>query len=248
MRAVKMFMAAVTATMLMGAAVSVPVASASGGSATMDLAAMQFPSGGVISAGTSGTVPVTPGSTVDLTTPATLPDSADAQDQYQFMFWDVDGTISTTATTSFTAPTAGTTFDAYAWYRLTGPSTCTGSCPPELATWAFSAPENELLSGTPIQSATSGWTAGSQYVLTADAPSVTALSHFAPPGTPLKEQLLYPPFIKWQSFFGTGVTTSGVGGITLNVPANQSPWAIAFYGAGSNPILPCQHGSSPTCT
>jgi len=248
MRAVKMFMAAVAATMAMGATVSVQVASASGGSATMDLAAMQFPSGGPISGATSGSIPVTPGSTVNLTTPATLPDSANPQDQFQFMFWDVDGTVTPTESTSFAAPAAGTTFDAYAWYRLTGPGPCTGSCPPELTTWAFSAPENEILSGTPIESATSGWTAGSQYVLTADAPSVTALRNFAPPGTPLKDQLLYPPFIKWLSFFGTGVTTSGVDGITLNVPANESPWAIAFYGAGSISVLPCQHGSSPTCT
>jgi hypothetical protein len=248
MRALKTFAAAMAATVMMGAAVSVPVASASGGSATMDFAAMQFPSGGAITSGTSGSVPVTPGSTVTLTTPATLPDAADSLDQFQFMFWDVDGTVSTTASTSFTAPVAGTTFDAYAWYRLTGPGTCTGSCPPTLTTWAFSAPENEVLSGTPIQSATSGWTAGSQDVLTADAPSVTALRNFAPPGTPLKEQLLYPPFIQWVSFFGTGVTRSGVDGITLNVPANESPWAIAVYGAGSSSVLPCQHGSSPTCT
>jgi hypothetical protein len=243
-----MFMAAVAATMAMGAAVSVPVASASGGSATMDLAAMQFPSGGPISGATSGSIPVTPGSTVNLTTPATLPDSADSQDQYQFLFWDVDGTLETTESTSFTAPGAGTTFDAYAWYRLTGPSTCSGSCPPALATWAFSAPENEVLSGTPIQSATSGWTPGSQDVLTADAPSVTALQHFAPSYISLKQQLLYPPFIKWLTFFGSGLTTSGVDGITLNVPANESPWAIAVYGAGSSSILPCQYGSSPTCT
>jgi len=247
MKAVKMVTAAVAA-MLMSVAVSVPVAAASGGSATMDLAAMQFPNGGIISAGTSGSIPVTPGSDVNLTTPATLPDSSDALDEYQFLFWDIDGTVSTTESTSFTAPAAATTFDAYAWYRLIGPSTCIGSCPPALSTWAFSAPENEVLPGTPIQSATSGWTAGSTTVLTADAPSVTALAHFAPPGTSLKQQLLYPPFIKWLSFFGTGVTTSGTDGITLNVPANESPYGIAVYGAGSSPILPCQHGSSPTCT
>lgn len=248
MRAVKTVVAALAATMLMGAAVSVPVASASGGSATMDLADVAFPGGGVIAGGASGTIPVTPGSTVTLSANPTLPDLANSKDMYVFMFWDVNGAIKTTESTSFPAPAAGTTFDAYAWYELTGPDGCCGV--PTLSTWAFSAPQNKVLSGTPIQSATSGWTPGSQTVLTADGPSVTAFRNFYPTGTPVKEQLLYPPFLEWLSFGGSGVTTSGTNGITLNVPANESPYGIAFYGAGSSIISPCPPPTptNPTCT
>jgi hypothetical protein len=248
MRAVKMITAALAATTLMSVAVGVPVASASGGSATMELASVQFPGGAAVPGTTSGTVKETPGTTVKLSVPDIVTDTANPSDEYEFMFWDVNGTITTAANTSFTAPAAGTTFDAYAWYVLTGPGTCTGSCPAALSTWAFSAPQNVVISGTPIASATSGWTSGSTTVLTADAPSVTAKQHFAPPGTSLKEQLLYPPFIKWLSFFGTDVTTSGTDGITLNVPANESPYAIAFYGAGTGITICPPPSSSPTCT
>src|SRR5579875_3047651 len=99
MRAAKTVMAALAATMLMGAAVFVPVASASGGSATMDLADVAFPGGGVIPGGASGSVPTTPGSTVNLGANPTLPDASSPLDKYVFMFWDVDGSIKPTANT-----------------------------------------------------------------------------------------------------------------------------------------------------
>jgi hypothetical protein len=197
-------------------------------SATVTLGSDLFPTGTAIADGVSGTIPVSPGSSVTLTAPQYLYQPPTATDPsaagYDFMFWDVNSTLITTAEANFTVPAAGGDLGATAWYApmCVEPSSCGGGAS-YVTTWAFSLTADEVLPGTPIQSVAPGsaWTSPSTTVSTATAVNINALpylgAHTKYSGSTV--------FSSWLEFGGTGT----VSGLVMQVPQGESPYGVAFY-------------------
>lgn len=150
---------------------------------------------------------------------------------YQFEFWDNQGTISFSPTVSICAGSGKSV--AIAWYLPTGG---VDNCPPTgcyVSTMAYSDDHHEFLtSGTPIEMVTPDspvvWTAGSTTVNTSHGPeSISAKSG-------LKFPPLYKsdPFRFWQEM-GTSKETSI--GIVYQASLNDTALVVAFYGPD-----PCQ--------
>ncbi len=96
---------------------------------------------------------------------ATLDPVTSAITTYEFLFWDINAQLHTSATVSF-KPICGAANSAIAVYWPIGDG-CTGVCPPPTtdSVYAYSLNEAKIIPGvSPIASATSGWTSGSTSV------------------------------------------------------------------------------------
>jgi hypothetical protein len=228
MRAIKLVSMPFALAFLIGAGLLLPgAAQATTPSATLHLSSKLFPTGAAAVDGVSGTIPVSPGGAVKLTAPQYLYEPAvppaTTPSVYEFAFWNANAKLKKTANATFHVPSAGTAFDATAWYLPIGGG-CQTVCPPELNTWAFSLTKDEVLPGTPIGKVSplsAGWTSPSTTVSTATAVKVTALDYF---GTFNKFD--FTKFNSWFALLGADVHTNGV---YLKVPAGESPYAVAFY-------------------
>ena len=227
---------------LIGAALvmSLPAAAQAGPvPATIELGSNVFPTGAPVPGGLSGAVPVTGGSAVKLTAPQYLyqpsvpPGSLGTV--YEFMFWDINSALVNTGTAHFTAPSAGTDFKATAWYLpvCVVSSSCSGTGPSYVTTWAFSLSNDKVLPVTPISSVapSSAWTAPSTSVSTATAVKIAAQPYIGP-----HSKFGGTVFGSWFVFGGASTVT--VSGTNLDVPAGESPYAIAFYNQYTYPIPP----------
>jgi hypothetical protein len=214
---------------------------------SMTISSNVFPTGTTLPGGLSGTVAVRGGTPVALSAPqyvyepSTPPGALGTV--YEFMFWDVNSTLINTGTADFSAPENSRSFGAAAWYVpvCVVSSSCSGTGPSSVATWAFSLAADKVLPGTPISSVSppSAWTSPSTSVSTATAVNVVAVpflgAHTKFSGT---------PFSSWFVFGGGGSTTSGV---DLDVPAGESPYAIAFYNQYSFHLPPVPCPGYPHC-
>ena len=200
-----------------------------------------FPSGAAVAGGLSGTVPVAGGSSVTLTAPEyvyqpSVP-TGSLGTVYEFMFWDINSSLVNTATADFTAPRSGTSFSAGAWYLpvCVVSSSCESGGPTSVTTWAFSLTNDKILPGTPISSVSpsSAWTSPSTSVSTATAVQIDGLQFLG-----LHNKFSGTEFRSWFVFGGGG---SMVNGLQVQVPAGESPYAIAFYSEYSPhlPPIPC---------
>jgi hypothetical protein len=133
---------------------------------------------------------------------------------YAFLFWDVNAQLHTNPTVKF-QPVCGAANSAVAVYWPTGGS-CPGCPPPTTDTViAYSLNDAKIIPGvTPIASATSGWTAGSN--------SVT------PPST-IEAKAEMPPYGKFKAWavLGGGAPYSTSSSLTLS---GAGAVAMAFYG------------------
>jgi hypothetical protein len=209
--------------------------------ATMTISSNVFPTGASVAGGLSGTVPVAGGSSVTLAAPEYVyqpsvpPGSMGTV--YEFMFWDINSSLVNTATADFKAPSSGTTFSAGAWYLpvCVVSSSCGSGGPTSVTTWAFSLTNDKILPGTPISSVSpsSAWTSPSTSVSTATAVNIGALPFLGP-----HSKFGATEFRSWFVFGGGGATVSG---LQVQVPAGESPYAIAFYNeyASHVPPIPC---------
>ena len=185
-------------------------------------------------------------------------------DEYDFLFWNLDGTIRwypPTISLCASAKATKTTFIT-AWYLLHGGGK--GPCPPAgcVATiYGFSIDHNvPLANGTPIQSVapntppTPAWVAGSTSVNTTGNETITA-----------KSQLAFPPygaeqFRYWMQLGLPPTAPATPAGPTFEAMVGTAPFVVAFYGpdpcqaqkealANANCInLDCEHGPCPsTC-
>ena len=221
---------------------SVPaVAQASSVPANMTISSSVFPSGALVAGGLSGIVPVSGGSSVTLTAPEyvyqpSVP-AGSMGTVYEFMFWDVNSALINTATAKFTAPPSGTSFSAGAWYLpvCVVSSSCGTGGPSSVTTWAFSLTSDKVLAGTPINSVnpSSAWTAPNTSVSTATAVKIDAFQFLG-----AHSKFFGTEFRSWFVFGGGGSTVSG---LQVQVPAGESPYAIAFYSQYSSglPPIPC---------
>jgi hypothetical protein len=217
------------------------VAGASPASATMTISSNVFPSGATVAGGLSGTVPVTAGSSVTLTAPQYLYQPSVPPGTlgtvYEFMFWDINSALVNKATAEFRAPSSGSSFSAGAWYLpvCVVSSSCGSGGPTSVTTWAFSLTNDEVLPGTPIGSVSpaSAWTPPSTSVSTATVVNVDAVQFLG-----AHSKLSGTDFRSWFVFGGGGSTVSG---LQVQVPAGESPYAIAFYNEYSPhlPPIPC---------
>ncbi|MGO9180544.1 MAG: hypothetical protein ACLQHS_14975 [Candidatus Limnocylindrales bacterium] len=217
-----------------------PAAAQAGTSpATVFLGSKVFPSGAAVPGGLSGTIPVSRGSSVTLTTPqylyqpATPPATTGTVDE--FMFWDVNATLIKTVKARFTAPAAGGVI-ATAWYLPICVTSSCGTGATAVTTFAFSLSSYRVLSGTPIDAVTpaSAWTSPSTAVSTATAVEIAASLDFGPSTASSGKA-----FVSWfVPGAPSGVTISGP---DLMVSAGLSPYAIAFYRQYTHPLLtkPC---------
>jgi len=161
----------------------------------------------------------------DTATAQTFPD-------YEFLFWDNNGSLSFTPTVTICAESANTF--ATAWYVETG---CSGpcNCPSAgcfVTTFAFSIDHNKVLAnGTPIQlvspNSPLAWTSPSTTVLTNGPESISAKSSLAFP--PYAAE----PFRFWQEL---GTSTETPSGVVYQAGKNDTAWVVAFYGPD-----PCQN-------
>jgi len=150
-------------------------------------------------------------------------------DTYDFIFWNVDATPTPPQLTgatpdpkqmiTFPAPNDDSTFDATAWYILTGPGGGSGG-----VVYAFSQNQDKELSNSPIgtiipasaQTGPNTFSTTTNVVVTAPAVIVG-----------------YGRFSQWLPIFEKPVNDP-----VLTVPANGAIVAIAFYGI---PVPdPCQ--------
>jgi hypothetical protein len=222
-------------------------AQASPASAIMTISSDAFPSGASLPGGLSGTVAVTGASSVALTAPEYLYQPSNPPGTlgtvYEFMFWDVNSTLVNTQSADFTAPGGGSSFTASAWYLpvCVVSSSCSGGGPSSVTTWAFSLTENKVLPGTPISSVSpsSAWVPPSTSVSTASAVTIDALAFLG-----AHTKFFGTPFRSWFVFGGGG---SKVSGNSLQVPAGESPYAIAFYSQYSSHIPPIPCPGYPHC-
>jgi hypothetical protein len=131
---------------------------------------------------------------------------------YAFLFWDVNAQLHTTPTVKF-QPVCGEANSAIAVYWPTGGG-CAGCPPPTVdSVVAYSLNDAKIITGvTPIASASSGWTAGSN--------SVT------PPST-IEAVAELPPYGKFKAWdvLGTPYETSS----SLSLTA-AGEVVMAFYG------------------
>jgi hypothetical protein len=132
---------------------------------------------------------------------------------YAFLFWDVNAQLHTNPTVKF-QPVCGAANSAVAVYWPTGG--CAGCPPPTTdSVFAYSLNDAKIIPGvTPIASATSGWTAGSN--------SVT------PPST-IEAEAELPPYGKFKAWavLGGGAPYSMSSSLTLT---GAGAVAMAFYG------------------
>ena len=223
------------------------VAQASPAAATMTISSDEFPSGASLPGGLSGTLAVTGGSSVALTAPEYLYQLSNPPGTlgtvYEFMFWDVNSTLVNTASADFTAPAGGSSFTASAWYLpvCVVSSSCSSGGPTSVTTWAFSLTDDKVLPGTPISSVSpsSAWVPPSTSVSTANAVKIAAL-----PFLGAHTKFFGTPFRSWFVFGGGGSTVSGN---SVQVPAGESPDAIAFYSQYSFHIPPIPCPGYPHC-
>jgi hypothetical protein len=164
--------------------------------------------------------------------------TATSYPDYDFLFWNNQGTIVWTSSVTI-CPGSGNTV-ATAWYLYTGGGG--GPCPQPgcyLTTWAFSIDHNVVIgpgagAGTPIAlvapNSHEAWTGSpSDTVLTNQAESVSAQS--ALPFPPYAAE----PFRYWQQLLTSAETPIG---IVYDAAQNtvSGTYAVAFYGPD-----PCQY-------
>ena len=212
--------------------------------ATVFMGSKLFPGGTPVPDGLSGTIPVTRGSSVTLTTPQYLYKSATPPTLptvYQFMFWDVNATLIKTEKAKFTAPAAGGVI-ATAWYLPICVTSPCGTGPAAVGTFAFSLTTYKVLSGTPIDAVTpaSAWTTPSTSVSTATSVEIAASLSFGPYTASSGKA-----FVSW--FVPGAPSTVTISGPDLMVPAGLSPYAIAFYRQYTHPIYPKPCPGYPYC-
>jgi len=193
---------------------------------TMNLSYVQFPSGTEVPDTTPTTEPLTPKSTVFLSTSKYLYATGTPPPEFVFVFWVINGALHTNAIAKFAAPNDSSAFNAQAWYLPVGGNGGTG-----VATWAFSLNKSAVISGTtPIASVTpagawSGSPSTTVSTTTSASPVViTAESLIAPDGK----------FKSWLQLYGNGT----ISGSALTVPASGASADVAFFGI---PVPdPCQ--------
>ena len=186
-----------------------------------------FPTGTPVTGGVSGVILALRGSSVTLKAPqylyqpATPP--ATSPTVYEFMFWDVHTTLIATERAKFTVPSSGPVL-ATAWYLPVCVTSSCGGGSSAVTTWAFSLTNYKVLPDTPVGlvTPTSAWTTPSTSVSTATAVDITAQSYL---GT--ETSTSGTVFSSWFVFGGAKTVT--ISGLDLNVPAGESPYAIAFY-------------------
>ncbi len=196
-------------------------------SAVVALGSKLFPTGTPVPGGVSGVILALRGSSVTLKAPqylyqpATPP--ATTPTVYEFMFWDVHTTLIATERAKFTVPSSGPVL-ATAWYLPVCVTSSCGGGASAVTTWAFSLTSYKVLPDTPIGLVTpaSAWTSPSMSVSTATAVNITAQSYL---GT--ETSTSGTVFSSWFVFGGASTVT--ISGLDLNVPAGESPYAIAFY-------------------
>ncbi len=196
-------------------------------SAVVALGSKLFPTGTPVPGGVSGVILALRGSSVTLKAPqylyqpATPP--ATPPTVYEFMFWDVHTTLIATERAKFTVPSSGPVL-ATAWYLPVCVTSSCGGGSSAVTTWAFSLTNYKVLPDTPVGlvTPTSAWTTPSTSVSTATAVDITAQSYL---GT--ETSTSGTVFSSWFVFGGAKTVT--ISGLDLNVPAGESPYAIAFY-------------------
>ncbi len=196
-------------------------------SAVVALGSKLFPTGTPVPGGVSGVILALRGSSVTLKAPqylyqpATPP--ATSPTVYEFMFWDVHTTLIATERAKFTVPSSGPVL-ATAWYLPVCVTSSCGGGSSAVTTWAFSLTNYKVLPDTPVGlvTPTSAWTTPSTSVSTATAVDITAQSYL---GT--ETSTSGTVFSSWFVFGGAKTVT--ISGLDLNVPAGESPYAIAFY-------------------
>jgi hypothetical protein len=170
--------------------------------------------------------------------------TADTFPDYEFLFWDNQGSIVWTKKVDICVGSGDTT--ATAWYLPIGG----GPCPDTgcyMSTFAFSMDHDEVLTdGTPIALVSPNspvvWTSGSQSVLTAGGPeNLSAFSALAFPSHKAE------PFRYWQQL-GTSIETPP--GIVYEAAQNSTAIVIAFYGpdpcaAIEAELQSCMDGDGP---
>ena len=131
---------------------------------------------------------------------------------YAFLFWDVNAQLHTNPTVKF-QPVCGAANSAIAVYWPTGGG-CAGCPPPTVdSVVAYSLNDAKIITGvTPIASASSGWTAGSN--------SVT------PPST-IEAVAELPPYGKFKAWDVLGTPYETSSSLSLTAPGEV---VMAFYG------------------
>ena len=115
---------------------------------TITIDFLQFPSGSPVPGLPSFTIPFAPGPGHGNAVAAASVPGAITGTSWAFEFWDVNGTLITTADAPLPGP--DTDYTASAWYVLQGPG---GTPVPQVATSVFSLDQNKVLAGeTPIGS------------------------------------------------------------------------------------------------
>jgi hypothetical protein len=268
MKSLKLIALPLAVSLAIAAAQAMPAA-ANGGTATahaqMQLGTGLFPTGGPVPDGFSGTVPVAAGKSDTITAPQYLyqpPASpSDSPSYYKFVFWDVGATPAATSPVggtlfvkpkvTFTAPSAGTVFDATAWYVPTGgPGGCGDplpgdKCGTEASVSAFSLTYDTPLTASPIASVTpaSAETSAGAVSTTGVSPTIAAQDclHGFFVGTRCSTNNVF------NTWFRIGASTAS-SGLNVTVKAGHSPWLIAMY--DSPPVFhkpPCIPGPPPNC-
>ncbi len=129
---------------------------------------------------------------------------------YGFLFWDVNAELHTNPKVKF-QPVCGEANSAVAVYWPTGG--CAGCPPPTVdSVVAYSLNDAKIIPGTPIASASSGWTAGSS--------SVT------PPAT-IEALSEMPPYGKFKAWDVLGKPYDTSSSLSLTAPGDV---VVAFYG------------------
>lgn len=230
MRSVKLILAPFALVLLMAVALLAPGAAFAGTpSATLTLGSYVFPSGQPTLDPMSGTVAVTPGSSVTLTAPQYLYEPAasptGSPTEYEFIFWDADATLGTTAKYTFTAPLTATAFKAQAWYLQVGG--CSGPCTPDVSASAFSLTQYAPLPQSPIGAVSpSSAQTGPGTVLTTSAAVLSAGKVQVTAANCIGVCSKYSRNV-FNTWFQLGDGT--IANPVLTVPANGSSIAIAFY-------------------
>jgi hypothetical protein len=232
MRAAKLISTSFVVIAAIAAAMVMPAAALAGtGSATMTLGSYNFTTGKATSDPLSGTIAVTPGSSVTVTAPEYLyappkPPST-SPTIYEFIFWDANAQLGTKEKDTFKAPATATAFKATAWYLPEGG--CSTTCTPEVTTTAFSLTNDSILPYSPIGAVSpASAKIGPETVSTTSAAVVSAgkaqitAAHCVGVCDKYSQNL----FSTWDQF-GSGTIANPV----LTVPAEGGSIAIAFYKA-----------------
>jgi hypothetical protein len=270
MKSAKLVALPLAAALIMAGAHAMPARA--GGStpptyATMDEGTGLLTTGGSVPNEFGGKVDVTPGKSVELKAAKYLADhvgNPKGPSIYEFAFWDVgatpadpsplSGELIPTRTATFTAPAAGTEFDATAWYVPVsggcGDPLPDGSCGTEAAVSAFDLSTEKPLSANPIKSVSpaSDWTSPSSTVSTVGV-SPTIMAQQCLDGTMEKPAPTHTagcsgPGLRFNQWFTLG-ETSTTSGLSVTVGEGNSPMLIAMY--NDYPVEPtCS--TPPHCT